>query len=190
LSNRVTPINEHRRLELSREVYALAVQRLSHTEIGKHLGIDRRTVAKYYAEELARRKEDREPTAEREKAISTYEYVIRKNVQMIEAFTKGRRIPYLNGAKANALVGATNSIIAAQRAIDDITGVQAPKKKAIAVEDTSQRIPLDQLSPGLVDALAAELLGDDGDERNGIEDAEVVDDVGPDTTERELRPGD
>jgi hypothetical protein len=152
LSNRVTLINEHRRLELCKEVYALAVQRLPHTEIGKQLGIDRRTVAKYYAEESERRQKGRRHDAERERAISTYEVVIAKGFAVLEALGSGKKPKYLSGAQANALVGATNSIISAQSRIDTITGIEAPRKKAIEakVYGEGQPIPLERLSPGLI----------------------------------------
>lgn len=110
---------EYRR-ELADQAYALSIKRITYTEIAKRLDITRQTAAKLVQEEKERISKDKEKEDARQKAISTYEALIRYGWELLES----------DELKANSLnqSGVMNSITAAQKAIDDIEGSKAPTK--------------------------------------------------------------
>jgi len=102
------------RKELAIQAYSLHVKRWQKQEIGKELGISRQLAATLIEEEQAERSVERDGT-ERMQAISTYEWVIRE---------AAARLVRMSDRSLN-VAGLMNVIVAAQKAIDDITGVEA-----------------------------------------------------------------
>jgi hypothetical protein len=99
------------------EAYELFLKRLTYGEIGKKLGISRQLASTIVKEEQARQWETRdlsELDAEKQKAIATYDRVIRGALERLESI------------KDNSLnvSGLYNVVITAQSKIDGITGIQ------------------------------------------------------------------
>lgn len=106
------------------EAYRLAIRRVTYGEIGKALDISRQLASRLVQEEQERMWSGRdltELTQEKKRSIETYEAVIRGAWQRL-----GR-------VQDNSLnvSGLFNSIINAQKAIDDITGAKAPFRSEI-----------------------------------------------------------
>lgn len=115
------PLNAATRRDLARKAFQLAIRRVTFTEISRSLDISRQLVSTLVSEEQERQWEDRgdeELKAEKQRAISTYEEVIRAAWQRV-----GR-------IKDNSLnvSGLFNVIISSQKAIDEITGVKVVEK--------------------------------------------------------------
>ncbi len=109
------------RRDKSRQAYQLAIRRVTFTEIAGALDISRALVSNLVSEEQERQWDDRdtkELEAEKRRSIATYEEVIRGAWQ---------RLGKTSDASLN-VSGLFNSIISAQKAIDEITGAKAPVK--------------------------------------------------------------
>lgn len=107
-----------RRLK-AEEVYELHIKRWSNTKIAEEVDVSRKLVARLIEEESENQDSERK-SQERQQAIATYDAVIRKAWE--ELADEGLATNSLNRS------GYLNTIINAQKAIDAITGVQAPKE--------------------------------------------------------------
>lgn len=115
------------RTQKAMRAYASSIKRVPQMQIAEELGISRPTVAKLIAEERQRIEEDKDSSGtERDKAIATYEATIRKAWEELES--EELRVNSLNRS------GYLNTIVSAQKAIDEITGARAPVKAEVLVD--------------------------------------------------------
>ncbi len=142
------------RREKAQEAYQLAIRRETFTEISSTLDISRNLVSTLVKEEQERQWADRDTSeidAEKQRAIVTYEEVIRGAWE---------RLGKLNDSSLN-VSGLFNAIISAQSKIDEITGVR------IALANDSKRLEMEESAYGeFKDRIRAKLgSADELDER-------------------------
>jgi hypothetical protein len=118
------------------DAFALAVQRKTYTEIGAILGIRRQLASTLVKEQQERQWQGRDLSdlnEEKRRAIETYEAVIRAGWERLQR----------TGDQSLNVSGIFNSIISAQKAIDDVTGTKAPvkteNKTQIEISDERRR---------------------------------------------------
>lgn len=124
------------------QAYAMWVRRLTMEEIAEHFDSTRQTVSKVIKEERERLRDiagEDEALKAKEKAIATYDAVIRSSWQ---------RLARLKDTSLN-VSGLHNNIISAQSHIDVITGVESP----LQIEET-RRITIEQVDQLLHGAIS------------------------------------
>ncbi len=114
-------LNAAERRDLADKAFKLSIRRVSYTEIGNQLGISRNLASTLVKEEQERHWEGRdlsEREEEKRRSIETYEATIRAAWQ---------RLARVGDTSLN-VSGLLNTIVSAQKAIDDVTGAKAPIK--------------------------------------------------------------
>ncbi len=136
-------LTAQQRREKAAEAYKMHVRRVTKTEIAKTLDLSRPTVIALIKEEQDRLLDDRAKEDERVKAIASHEAVVCYGWEMLTG----------GNLKENSLnqAGILNSIISAQKAIDDITGVKAASRHEHSGKDGGP-IPLSVVDKILKDA--------------------------------------
>lgn len=104
------------REEKSARAVDLSAKGWTNTDIAAEIGVTRKTVAAWIANELSRRAEHREN--DKERAIAVYEAIIAEG---------WRRLENMDNRSLN-VSGVLNSIRGAQDSINKITGAEAPIK--------------------------------------------------------------
>jgi len=112
------PLTEAQRAELSPRTYELSVRGRTNVEIARELGINEHTVSSLIRLEKTQRREERLDVVE--EALATYREIIREGWYHLERLRQ-------NSTSLN-VAGVMNSIINARQKMDDILGLQAPKK--------------------------------------------------------------